>query len=146
MKKGMSMTRLIVGSLALAVLTLAGCTSKARLHNLDTGEVIPITMKNYGLGEGEVVGKLPNGKEAIGAHMLVTGSVANWSTHDCRLDSDNYEWARSQGFSFDQPHTKYGYGVLVADKVMIKILYAMDSRTSYGCGIDSNGRKYRLIF
>jgi hypothetical protein len=140
------MSRLIACTLALAVLTLAGCTSKARLHNLDTGEVIPIKLTNYGIGEGEVVGRLPNGKAAMGAHLLMSGSVTNWTTHDCRLDASDYEWAKSQGFSFDQPNAKYGYGVLVADSVLIKIMYAIDRGTSYGCGIDNHGQKYRLIF
>jgi hypothetical protein len=140
------MSRLIVCTLFLAVLVLPGCTSSARLHNLDTGEVIPIKLKNYGIGEGEITGVLPNGKEAIGAHVLVSGGVTNWATHDCRIDSGGCDWAKSQGFRFDQPHTKYGYAVVVADGVLIKMLYAIGRRTSYGCGIDNNGRKYRLIF
>jgi len=116
------------------------------LHNLDTGEVIPIKLKNYGIGEGEIVGTLPNGKEAIGAHVLVSGGVTNWATHDCKIDSGGCAWAKALGFSFDQPNTKYGYAVVVADNVLIKMLYAIGRRTSYGCGIDNNGRKYRLIF
>jgi hypothetical protein len=140
------MSRLIICTVALTVLVLSGCTSKARLHNLDSGEVIPIRLQNYGIGEGEVVGKLPNGRQAVGAHVLMSGGVANWTTHDCRIDPDAYAWAKSQGFSFDQPHTKYGYAVLVADSTLIKILYAIDRGRSYGCGIDNNGREYRLIF
>jgi hypothetical protein len=140
------MSRLIVCTLVLTALIHSGCTSSARLHNLDTGEVIPIKLKNYGIGEGEIVGVLPNGKEAIGAHVLVSGGVTNWATHDCQIDSEGCEWATSQGFKFDQPNTKYGYAVVVADGVLIKMLYAIDRRMSYGCGIDNNGRKYRLIF
>ncbi len=140
------MSRLIACTFALAVLFFTGCASSARLHNLDTGEVIPIKLKNYGIGEGEVVGKLPNGKEAIGAHILMSGGVANWTTHDCQIAPGSCEWAQSQGFSFDQPNTKYGYAVLVADSVLIKIMYAIDRHTSYGCGIDNHGQKYRLIF
>jgi hypothetical protein len=116
------------------------------LHNLDTGEVIPIKLTNYGVGEGEVVGKLPSGKAAMGAHVLMSGNVANWKTHDCGLNKHDYEWAKSQGLSFDHPNAKYGYGVLVADKVLIKIMYAIDHGTSYGCAIDSSGRAYRLVF
>ena len=123
-----------------------GCTSSAKLHNLDTGEVIPLKLKNYGIGEGEIVGELPNGKEAIGAHVLVSGGVTNWGNNDCKIDSGGCEWAKSLGFAFNQPNTKYGYAVLVADRVLIKLMYAIDRRTSYGCGIDNNGRKYRLVF
>lgn len=141
-----SMSRFIICTVALTVLVLSGCTSKARLHNLDSGEVIPIRLQNYGIGEGEVVGKLPNGRQAVGAHVLMSGGVANWTKHDCRIDSSTYAWAKSQGFSFDQPHTKYGYAVLVADSTLIKVLYAIDRGRSYGCGIDSSGREYRLIF
>ena len=140
------MSRLMVCTLALTALFHSGCTSSARLHNLDTGEVIPIKLKNYGIGEGEIVGTLPNGKEAIGAHVLVSGGVTNWATHDCKIDSGGCAWAKALGFSFDQPNTKYGYAVVVADNVLIKMLYAIGRRTSYGCGIDNNGRKYRLIF
>jgi hypothetical protein len=141
-----SMSRLTVCTLVLTALILTGCTSSARLHNLDTGEVIPIKLKNYGIGQGEITGKLPNGKEVIGAHVLVSGGVTNWATHDCQMDSGGCEWAKSLGFSFDQPNTKYGYAVLVADGVLIKLMYAIKRRTSHGCGIDNSGRKYHLIF
>jgi hypothetical protein len=140
------MSRSIVYVFTLAALLLPGCTSKARLHNLDTGEVIPIQLNNYGIGEGEVIGRLPNGKEAKGAHVLMVGGAPHWRIHDCQLDSVDYQWATSQGVSFDQPHTKYGYGVLVADGKLIKIMYAIGQGTSYGCGIDESGRKYRLVF
>ena len=123
------MSRSILFVLMLAALLLTGCTSRARLHNLDTGEVIPIQLSNYGIGEGEVTGRLPNGHEAKGAHVLMSGGRAHWRLHDCPIDTADYRWATSQGISFDQPNTKYGYGVLVADGVLIKIMYAMDTRS-----------------
>ena len=140
------MSRLIARLLILTALYFAGCTSSARLHNLETGEVIPIKLTNYGIGEGEITGELPNGKEAIGAHVLVAGGVTNWGADDCQIDSDGCEWAKSLGFPFNQPDAKYGYAVLVADDVVIKLIYAISHRTSYGCGIDDNGQKYRLVF
>ena len=140
------MSRLVFSIFALTSVVLNGCTSSARLQNLDTGEVIPIKLTNYGIGEGEIFGKLPNGKEAIGAHVLVSGGVTNWGTRDCQIDAGGCEWAKALGFSFDKPNAKYGYAVLVADNVLIKLMYAIDRRTSYGCGIDNIGRKYRLQF
>ena len=140
------MRRLTVCSLILTAFYLAGCTSSARLHNLETGEVFPIRLTNYGIGEGEVTGQLPSGKEAIGAHVLVAGGVASWGANDFRIDGDGCEWAKSLGFSFNQPEAKYGYAVLVADDVLIKLIYAIVNHTSYGCGIDNNGQMYRLIF
>ena len=141
-----SMSKLVAGTLVLAALLSAGCTSSARLHNLDTGEVIPIKLTNYGIGEGEITGTLPNGKEAIGAHVLVSGGVTNWGTQDTQIDAGGCEWAKALGFSFDKPNAKYGYAVLVADNVLIKLMYAIDRRMYYGCGIDNAGRKYRLLF
>ncbi len=128
---------------------LFGCTSTARLYNLDTADVIHLDFKISVSGHGKITGKLPNGKELVGEYSTLSeGSTSEGTSGASAVGSEGYEWATAQGFSFNQPDVKYGSATLVGDGLLIEIVYAALKWTSHGYGVgrDNQGGRYRVRF
>ncbi len=120
--------------LLLTLLSLNGCASKANLHNLSTGEVIPVKLDYCGIWEGNVHAELPDGKQVVGAHTPLSQDIPELAC------------MRSQKATEPSTNTRYGYAVLLIDGRTIKVIYAIEPETSYGFGTDNNGNKYSLVF
>ena len=139
----MRIIKQIIIRLCIAFL-LFGCASTARLYNVETLEVIYLDFKISVSGHGKITGKLPNGKELAGEYS----SLSEGSTSAGSVGSEGYEWAITQGFSFNQPDVQYGSATLVGDGLVIEIVYAALKWTSHGSGVgrDNQGGRYRVRF
>jgi hypothetical protein len=126
--------RIVSLGLMLTLLALTGCASKAKLHNLSTGEVIPVKLDYCGIWEGNIHAELPEGQKVVGAHTPLSKDIPELAS------------MRSQKTSGSKANTKYGYAVLLIEGRTIKVIYAIEPEVSYGFGTDNNGNKYSLVF
>ena len=135
--------------LLLPLLILAGCSSTARLYNLDSGEVMNASFQNYGTGHGKITVTTKEGKNLTGEYSTISGmGYSSVSGSAMVTGSGGYAWATAQGFSFDMQGKQYGSATVVGDGLVIDVVYAVDPWTSHGYGVgkDNKGGKYKLQF
>ena len=140
-----------LGSIVLAFCLsfLAGCTTTARLYNLDTGEVLNASFENNGSGHGQITATTATGKPLVGEYTTISGASfsSGFGTASAR-GGGGYAWATAQGFSFEQPGQQYGSATVVGDGLVIDIVYVVDPWSGHGHGVgkDNHGGKYKVQF
>lgn len=102
--------------LVLFILALeAGCTLHARLYNMTTGEVIPVTMTYSGSGKGKLNAVVPSSGEKItGEYITFAHIPVNWGSIYAKVygtQGASYTSASSEGKS-----NQYGTAVATGDK------------------------------
>jgi hypothetical protein len=67
-------------TILVATLVLIGCALKARIYNLDTGQVLVATFKYSGSGKGPIEITLPSGEVCKGEYVTVAGGSTAWGS------------------------------------------------------------------
>ncbi|WP_281951406.1 hypothetical protein [Nitrosophilus kaiyonis] len=127
-----------------------GCTRHARLYNLNTGNVLTASFKDYGIGHGEITLKMSNGTVLKGEYSTINDTNYNYALiNGSAASNDNqYAWAIAQGFSFNQPGKQFGSAIVSGEGIIIDIVYVVDPWTGHGYGVgkDNKGNKYKIQF
>jgi hypothetical protein len=67
-------------ALCTLALLVFGCTKKARLYNLTTGEVTPIQFSYNGTGKGKLSAVSAAGEKFTGEYVTLAGGQVGWGT------------------------------------------------------------------
>lgn len=146
-RKNAAMSRTVVT--ALLVLAVVGCTSTAKLYNLETGEVIQATFEDFRTGHGRINARLPDGQIMEGEYSMISDtSLMKFVSGKRSAGTDRYAWAAAQGFSFNRPGKRYGSATLFGGGRVIDLVYAVSPVTSRGSGVgrDNEGIQYKIDF
>ena len=132
------------------ILTLSGCTKKARLYNLTTGEVSIAQYSYSGSGKGKINIALASGENLNGEYVTVAGGDVAWgSIYGSVYGPQGSASGSGVAYAASIETKQHGSAIATGDQgTIIQCEYITSAWNGAGSGAckDNHGTLYRLMF
>lgn len=139
------MKRLVIVAI---VLLICGCTTNARLYNLDTGEMTPLVAHRGAGSHGTIEGHFKSGETVKGEYQVVTQGIIGWGSVYSSVSSGTTTASGSATATSIGIGKREGAAMLVGDQGMVlqcEFIMGLETHGTGYCKDNRNG-KYRLMF
>jgi hypothetical protein len=137
-------------TILVATLVLVGCALKARIYNLDTGQVLVATFNYSGSGKGPIEITLPSGEVCKGEYLTVAGGSMAWgSVFATVYGPAGSATATDTGYSGSIENKQKGSAIVTGNQgtvVECEYVTTAAGAEGYGACKDNKGNRYKLMF
>ncbi|MGB8541410.1 MAG: hypothetical protein WCD49_07205 [Candidatus Acidiferrales bacterium] len=131
-------------------LLIIGCTKKARLYNLTTGEVVPAQFSYNGTGKGTLTAVTSSGEKFKGEYVTLAGGQVSWGIiYASVYGPKGSASGSSSNFASSTEAKQRGSAIATGDKgTIIQCEYITSAWNGGGSGAckDNHDVLYKLMF